>query len=60
MSMSGPRKVLAQEQEGKAMNLDLILTIAAFVLFCIAAAGVPSRVNLVAAGLACLTLTQII
>jgi len=43
------------------MNLDLILLVVAFVLFVLAAIGVPSsRVNLIAAGLACWVLTQII
>jgi len=42
-------------------NLHLILYVAAFILFVLAAVGVPSpRVNLIAAGLACLTLTLIV
>lgn len=40
--------------------MHLILLVAAFVLFVIAALGVPSRFNLVAAGLACWVLTSII
>jgi len=36
--------------------LALILLVAAFVLFVIAAIGVASRFNLIAAGLACATL----
>lgn len=41
--------------------MHLILLVAAFVLFLIAAIGVPaSRFNLVAAGLACWVLTQIV
>ena len=42
------------------MNIDLILHIAAFILFVVAAIGISSRVNLVAAGLACLALALII
>lgn len=43
------------------MILQLALMIAAFILFAIAAAGVESgRFSLVAAGLACLTLAQIL
>jgi len=42
-------------------NLHLILYVAAFILFVLAAVGVPSpRVNLIAAGLACWILTLII
>lgn len=41
--------------------LDLILLVAAFVLFALAAVGVPSpRVNLLAAGLACWVLSLLI
>lgn len=41
--------------------LDLILLIAAFILFVLAAVGVPAnRFDLVAAGLACWVLTSII
>ena len=39
---------------------SFILLLAAFVLFVIAAFPVASRVNLVAAGLACFTLSEII
>jgi hypothetical protein len=39
--------------------LHTILLVFAFVLFVVAAAGVPSRVNLVAAGLACWVATLI-
>ena len=43
------------------MSLDSVLTILAFLLFVLSAAQVPSpRVNLVAAGLACLTLTLLV
>jgi hypothetical protein len=38
----------------------LILHVLAFVLFLLAAWPVPSRVNLIAAGLACLTFTLIV
>jgi len=41
-------------------NLHLVLYVLAFVLFLLAAWPVPSRVNLIAAGLACLTLTLIV
>ncbi len=37
------------------MTLELIFLIAALILFAIAAFGVASRINLVAAGLACVT-----
>lgn len=40
--------------------IETILLIAAFVLFVIAAFPVPSRVNLVAAGLACWVLAEIL
>ena len=43
------------------MNLDTLLTVAAFILFVLAALNVSSpRVGLVPAGLACLTLTLLI
>jgi len=42
------------------MSLHLLLLIVAFVCFVVAAIGVPSRVNLVAAGLACWVLTLIV
>lgn len=42
------------------MNIDLVLLIAAFILFVIAAFNVPARFNLVAAGLACWVLTSIV
>jgi hypothetical protein len=41
-------------------NLHLILYVLAFVLFLVGAWPVPTRVNLISAGLACLTLTLII
>jgi len=41
-------------------HLHLVLYVLAFVLFLLAAWPVPSRVNLIAAGLACLTLTLIL
>lgn len=34
------------------MTIDLFLFVLAFVLFLLAAAGVPSRINLIGAGLA--------
>jgi hypothetical protein len=40
--------------------IKLILLIAAFICFVVAAAGVSSRINLVAAGLACWVLTAIL
>ena len=40
--------------------IGLILLIAALVLFIIAALGVPSRINLVAAGLACWVGAQLV
>ena len=41
--------------------ISLALIIAAFVLFVVAALGVPSgRVNLIAAGLACWVLSQLV
>jgi hypothetical protein len=40
--------------------IELILLIAAFVLFVVGAFGVTSKVNLVAAGLACWVLTVIL
>jgi hypothetical protein len=42
------------------MNLHLVLYIVAAILFAIAALGVSSRINLVAAGLFCWVLTAII
>lgn len=41
-------------------NLHLLLYVLAFVLFLLAAWPVPARVNLIAAGLAVLTLTLIV
>lgn len=43
-------------------NVHLLLYVAAFILFVLAALGVnsPPRFNLLSAGLACLTLTLII
>lgn len=38
-------------------RIDLILTVAAFVLFILACYPVPTRYNLIAAGLAALTAT---
>lgn len=40
--------------------LTLILLIAAFILFVLGAIGIPSRVNLVSAGLACWVLTLLL
>lgn len=42
------------------MNIDLLLYVAAFILFVAAAIGISSRVNLIGAGLACYTLAAII
>ena len=42
------------------MSIHLLLLIVAFVLFVVAAIGVPSRINLVAAGLAAWVLANII
>lgn len=42
------------------VTLSLILLVAAFVLFVIAAAGVASRFNLIAAGLACWVLSLLL
>lgn len=41
------------------MSIGLILMIVALLLFILAAANVASKVNLIAAGLACLTLAMI-
>jgi hypothetical protein len=41
-------------------HVHLVLYVLAFVLFLLAAWPVPSRVNLIAAGLAALTLTLIV
>ena len=38
-------------------HLHLILVIAGFILFVLSAIGVPSKINLQSAGLACLTAT---
>lgn len=40
--------------------LHTVLYLVAFMLFCLAAAGVSSRVNLLALGLALLTLTLLV
>lgn len=42
------------------ITLDLVLLIAAFVCFVVATIGIPSRVNLVALGLALWVLTGIV
>lgn len=42
------------------MTLALILLLAAFILFVIAAFNVASRVNLIAAGLACWVLAEFV
>lgn len=42
------------------MSLATLLLVIALVLFIAAACGVPSRVNLVAAGLACVVAAQLI
>jgi hypothetical protein len=39
------------------MNLDMILTLVALICFVLATFGVPARINLVALGLALVTLT---
>ncbi len=41
-------------------NVDLVLYVIALVLFCCAAVGVSSRVNLTAAGLAVLTISLLV
>ena len=41
------------------MTIALLFLIAAMILFIIAALGVPSRINLVAAGLACLVASML-
>jgi hypothetical protein len=40
--------------------VDLVLYIAAFILFALAAFGIGGRINLVAAGLACWMLTLVL
>lgn len=40
--------------------ITVILLLAAFILFVLAAAGVAARVNLLAAGLACWVLAQLL
>lgn len=40
--------------------MDLILFVLALVCFLLATVGVPSKVNLVALGLACVVLTQLV
>lgn len=40
--------------------IDLILYVFAFVFFVLSAVNVPSRWNLIGAGLACVTLVQIL
>jgi hypothetical protein len=42
------------------MSINIILLIVALVLFLVAAIGVPSRINLLAAGLAFWVLSQLI
>lgn len=42
------------------MSVATLLLIVALILFIIAAIGVPSRINLVAAGLACATLAFVL
>ena len=42
------------------MSFHYVCYLVAFLLFVLAAAGVPSRVNLTAAGLAILTLTLLV
>lgn len=37
------------------MSIALVFLIAALILFIVAASGINSRINLIAAGLACLT-----
>lgn len=41
-------------------NLHFVLHLVAFLCFLLAAIGVPSRVNLIGAGLACWSLTLLI
>lgn len=42
------------------MSIDLLLEVFALVLFVLATVPVPTRFNLIAAGLACLTLTLLV
>jgi hypothetical protein len=42
------------------MSISLFLLVAAFILFVIAAIPIPSRINIVAAGLACWVLAEIL
>lgn len=42
------------------MSLALVFLIAALILFIVAAIGVNSRINLIAAGLACLTIAVLV
>ncbi len=42
------------------MTIELIFLLAALILFIVAAIGVASRINLTAAGLACLTASLLI
>jgi len=42
------------------VTIEIILLVAAFVLFVLAAVGVSSRINLTAAGLACWVLTALL
>lgn len=45
---------------GFVMTIDLVLYLLAFVAFALAAAGITTRVNLVALGLALLTLSLLV
>ena len=42
------------------MSIDLLLLVIALICFAVAAVGIPSRVNLIAAGLFLVTLTQVV
>lgn len=42
------------------MSISLFLLVAAFILFVIAAIPIPARINIVAAGLACWVLAEIL
>jgi hypothetical protein len=42
------------------ISTTFVLHLIAFVLFVLAAIGIPSRVNLVAAGLACVSLAALV
>jgi hypothetical protein len=49
-----------QSSKEQAMTLASLLLIMAFVLFVLASFGIGSRINLTAAGLACVVLTMLL